>query len=48
MPLLRRNVSRLGGQISVATKSRRYTQFKIRLPSPAAEGADAELKQALP
>jgi signal transduction histidine kinase len=40
MPLLRKNVTRLNGRISVATKSRRYTQFSIRLP--AADAAAAE------
>ena len=33
MSFLRRTVARLGGQVSVATKAGRYTQFNIQLPA---------------
>lgn len=35
MPFLRRAVTHLGGQISVATKRGRYTQFTIHIPQAA-------------
>jgi signal transduction histidine kinase len=41
MAFLRRTVTRLGGQISVATKPGRYTQFTIQLP-PDFAARDAE------
>lgn len=41
MSFLRKAVARLGGQISVATKQGRYTQFIVQLPLVAAEPAPA-------
>jgi len=41
MSFLRKAVARLGGQISVATKHGRYTQFIVQLPLVAAEPASA-------
>ena len=44
MSFLRRIIARLGGQVSVATKAGRYTQFNIHLPAgtAAAEEEHAE------
>jgi chemotaxis protein histidine kinase CheA len=41
MSFLRRTVTRLGGQISVATKPGRYTQFVIQLPAGNAGMSEA-------
>jgi chemotaxis protein histidine kinase CheA len=46
MAYLRRKITRLGGQISVATKPGRYTLFTVELPEAAA--ADEDLPQAMP
>jgi chemotaxis protein histidine kinase CheA len=46
MAYLRRKITRLGGQISVATKPGRYTLFTVELPEAAA--TDEGLSQAMP
>ena len=46
MSYLRRKITRLGGQISVATKPGRYTLFTVELPE--SEAADEGLPQAMP
>ena len=46
MAYLRRKITRLGGQISVATKPGRYTLFTVELPESAA--SDEGLPQAMP
>jgi hypothetical protein len=48
MAYLRRKITRLGGQISVATKAARYTLFTVELPESQAADDDASLPQALP
>ena len=48
MSYLRRKVSRLGGQISVATKPGRYTLFTIELPDCAQDEEPAPLSRAMP
>ena len=47
MSYLRRKVTRLGGQISVATKVGRYTLFTIELPD-SAQDEEAPLSHAMP
>jgi chemotaxis protein histidine kinase CheA len=42
MTCLRNTVTRLNGQVSVATKSGRYTQFTVQLPV----GASLQEEQA--
>jgi signal transduction histidine kinase len=46
MAYLRRKITRLGGQISVATKPGRYTLFTVELPATAA--SEEGLPQAMP
>jgi signal transduction histidine kinase len=48
MAYLRRKITRLGGQISVATKPGRYTLFTVELPEAAAADVDEGLPQAMP
>jgi signal transduction histidine kinase len=48
MSYLRRKVTRLGGQISVATKSGRYTLFTIELPESEVSDEPAGVSQAMP
>jgi signal transduction histidine kinase len=48
MSYLRRKVTRLGGQISVATKAGRYTLFTVELPESETSDDDASLPQAMP
>jgi signal transduction histidine kinase len=48
MAYLRRKVTRLGGQFSVATKPARYTLFTIELPESEASDDGASLPQAIP
>jgi signal transduction histidine kinase len=48
MSYLRRKVTRLGGQISVATKSGRYTLFTIELPASEVSDEPAGVSQAMP
>ena len=48
MSYLRRKVTRLGGQISVATKVGRYTLFTIELPDSAQAEEPAPLSHAMP
>jgi signal transduction histidine kinase len=48
MSYLRRQVTRLGGQISVATKPGRYTLFTIELPDSAQHEEPAPVPQAMP
>jgi signal transduction histidine kinase len=48
MSYLRRKVTRLGGQISVATKAGRYTLFTVELPESDLSDNGASLPQAMP
>jgi chemotaxis protein histidine kinase CheA len=48
MAYLRRKVTRLGGQISVATKPARYTLFTVELPESEAADDGLSLPQAMP
>jgi hypothetical protein len=48
MSYLRRKITRLGGQISVATKAGRYTLFTVELPESEVSDNDASLPQAMP
>jgi signal transduction histidine kinase len=48
MSYLRRKITRLGGQISVATKAGRYTLFSIELPESELSDNGASLPQAMP
>jgi signal transduction histidine kinase len=48
MSYLRRKITRLGGQISVATKAGRYTLFTVELPESESSDEDASLPQAMP
>jgi signal transduction histidine kinase len=48
MSYLRRKATRLGGQISVATKVGRYTLFTIELPDSAQAEEPAPLSHAMP
>lgn len=48
MSYLRRKVTRLGGQISVATKAGRYTLFTIELPESANNEEPASIPQSMP
>lgn len=48
MSYLRRKITRLGGQISVATKAGRYTLFTVELPESEASDEGAGLPQAMP
>ena len=48
MSYLRRKITRLGGQISVATKAGRYTLFTVELPESQAADDGASLPQAMP
>ncbi len=48
MSYLRRKVTRLGGQISVATKPGRYTLFTIELPESGQAEEPASAAQATP
>ena len=48
MAYLRRKVTRLGGQITVATKPGRYTLFTVELPESEASDDGASLPHAMP
>lgn len=48
MSYLRRKITRLGGQISVATKPGRYTLFTVELPETQVPEDAASLPQAMP
>lgn len=48
MSYLRRKITRLGGQISVATKAGRYTLFTVELPESQTAEEGAGLQQATP
>lgn len=48
MPYLRRKITRLGGQIAVATKPGRYTLFTIELPDSHSAAEPAGVPQAMP
>jgi signal transduction histidine kinase len=48
MSYLRRKITRMGGQISVATKAGRYTLFTIELPESESSDEGASLPHAMP
>jgi hypothetical protein len=48
MSLLRESLQRLGGNVSVATKPLRYTQFNLRFPDTGAVARSRPSRQALP
>lgn len=48
MSYLRRKITRMGGQIAVATKPGRYTLFTIELPESESSDEGASHPQAMP